>query len=255
MIAAITGASSGIGKEMAKYLSKLGYDVIAIARERTRLEETKKEIEEEYHNKVQILVADLSKTVECIRVHKDIRENYGLVDIFINNAGFGLFGEFTQTNLEIELEMIDTNMKAVHILTKLFLNDMIKQDKGYILNVGSIASFMPGPLMATYYASKSYVLRMTQAIQEELRKKKSRVHVCILCPGPVDTNFNQVAKVRFHLKEASSKDIAKYGIDRMLKRKRIIIPQMKIKMARLLSKIAPDWIVGKVCYRMQEKKK
>ena len=166
-----------------------------------------------------------------------------------------MFGEFTPTNLETELEMIDTNVRAVHILTKLFVKDMVQQDKGYILNVGSIASFMPGPLMATYYASKSYVLRMTQAVQEELKKKKSKVHVCILCPGPVNTNFNQVAKVRFHLKGASSEEIARYAINRMLKKKKIVVPQVKIKMARLLSKIAPDGIVGKVCYHMQEKKK
>ena len=119
----------------------------------------------------------------------------------LNNAGFGAFGEFNSTSLEKELDMINVNIKAVHILTKLFLKDFIKKDKGYILNVASIAAFQAGPLMATYYSSKAYVLRLTLSIYEELRRLKSNVKVSVLCPGPVDTNFkisNQLLTISFY---------------------------------------------------------
>ena len=150
--------------------------------------------------------------------------------------------------------MIDTNIKATHILTKLFLKDMIEKDKGRILNVSSIAGFMPGPLMATYYSTKNYVLRLTQSIKEELNKSKSNVKISVLCPGPVNTNFNNVANVRFALKGLSSEYVAKYAIDKMLKNKTVIVVGWKIKVARLLSKISPDTIVAKICYHMQRRK-
>ena len=151
--------------------------------------------------------------------------------------------------------MIDVNIKAVHILTKLFLQDMVKRDKGYILNVASIAGFMPGPLMATYYSTKAYIVRLTQALYTELKKKKSKVKISALCPGPVNTNFNKVANVKFNLKGQSSEFVAKYGIDEMLKGKTIILPGGKIKIARFLAKISPEKLVARICMKMQEKKK
>ena len=151
--------------------------------------------------------------------------------------------------------MINTNITAVHILTKLFLQDMIKKDKGYILNVASIAGFMPGPLMATYYSTKAYILRLSQSIYTELKKRKSNVSISVLCPGPVATNFNKVAGVKFNLKSMSSEYVAKYAVNKMLKRKLIILPGIKIKIARILAKISPEKLVARVCYHMQEKKK
>ena len=178
---------------------------------------------------VKIVVADLSQ-------ESKIKELYVLckndnIDLLINNAGFGLFGEFDSTDLTREMEMIDVNIRAVHMLTKLFLKDMVKKDSGYILNVASSASFQAGPLMATYYASKSYVQRLTVAIYEELGRKKSKVHVSCLCPGPVKTNFNDVANVDFSMKGLDSDYVAKYAIDKMLKKnKLLIIPGKKMKM-------------------------
>lgn len=151
--------------------------------------------------------------------------------------------------------MIDVNVKAVHILTKLFLQDMVKRDSGYILNVASIAGFMPGPLMATYYSTKAYIVRLTQSLYTELKKKKSKVRVSVLCPGPVNTNFNKVANVHFNLKGQTSKSVAKYAIDKMLKGKLIILPGIKIKLARFLAKISPEKLVARICMMMQEKKK
>ena len=254
MRALVTGASSGIGRDMARYLNSLGYDLIITARDKEKLEELKNELNENNDKLVDVIVKDLSKTEECMSLYNEIKEKYEFVDIVINNAGFGLCGEFKDTNLERELSMIDTNIKAVHILTKLFLKDMVEKDKGRIMNVSSIAGFMPGPLMATYYSTKNYVLRLSQAIKEELNKSKSNVKISVLCPGPVNTNFNNVANVRFALKGVSSEYVAKYGIDKMLKNKTIITVGWKIKIARVLSKIAPDTIVSKVCYHMQRRK-
>ncbi len=150
--------------------------------------------------------------------------------------------------------MIHTNVIAVHMLTKLFLQDMVLKDSGRILNVASVAGFMPGPLMTTYYSTKNYVFRMSEAINKELKKMNSNVKISVLCPGPVNTNFNNVAKVKFNLRQASSEKIAKYAIDKMLKNKFKIIPGIDIKIAKFGSKILPDSILAEICYHMQERK-
>ena len=131
---------------------------------------------------------------------------------------------------------------------------MKEKNSGRILNVASIAGFMPGPLMATYYATKNYVVRLSEAIREELRKEKSKVQISILCPGPVDTNFNKVADVEFALKGLSSEYVAKYAIQKMFKEKFYIVPGWKIKLARIGCKIAPTNLVSKISYNMQKRK-
>lgn len=248
MKALITGASSGIGRDIARYLSNLGYDIIAVARDGEALNLLK-----ELKTKVETISLDLSDNQKCKSLYETVKHKK--IDILVNNAGFGDFGEFTNADLDKELNMIDVNVKAVHILTKLFLKDMVKQDSGYILNVASIAGFMPGPLMATYYSTKAYIVRLTQSLYTELRKKKSKVRVSVLCPGPVNTNFNNVANVKFNLKGQSSEYVAKYAIDQMLKGKLIILPGLKIKVARFLAKISPEKIVARICMKMQEKKR
>lgn len=254
MIALITGASSGIGRDMARYLNLLGYDLIIVARDIEKLKELKNELNSKNNRKVDIIVKDLEKTQNCIDLYEEIKEKYNYIDILINNAGFGLFGKFVDTDLNTELDMIDTNIKAVHILTKLFLKDMVEKDAGRILNVSSVASFSPGPLMSTYYCTKNYVLRLSQAIKEELNKMNSKVKISVVCPGPVNTNFNNVANVRFSLKGLSSEYVAKYAIDNMLKNKFMIPVGLKIKIVKILSKISPDSINAKVSYKMQHKK-
>ena len=150
--------------------------------------------------------------------------------------------------------MINTNVTAVHVLTKLYLKDMIAKNAGHILNVASIAGFMPGPLMATYYATKNYVVSLSRAINRELKKEKSNVKISILCPGPVDTNFNNVAGVKFNLRGKSSEYVANYAIENMLKGKLIILPGITIKLAKAFSEICPDAIKEKIAYHMQKKK-
>lgn len=162
MKALITGASSGIGKDMATILSQKGYELILVSREREKLEQVANELK----TKTEIIPLDLSQPENCKKLYEQAHD----IDLLINNAGFGDCGNFTKTDLEKEIKMIQTNITAYHILTKLYLIDFQKKNSGKILNVASIAGFMPGPLMATYYATKSYVVRLSEGIREELKQ-------------------------------------------------------------------------------------
>lgn len=240
MIALVTGASSGIGKDIARELAKRKYDIIAVARNEDALKDLKSELEKEYNIKVDVRAMDLIDREGCKKLHDDVKSKYGTINILINDAGFGTCGKFTETDLNKELGMIDTNIVALHILTKLFLKDMVEVNSGHILNVASIAGFMPGPLMATYYSTKSYVVRLTQSIRHELFMQGSKVKISALCPGPVKTNFNKVADVKFNLSEADSKFVAKYAIKLMFMNRTLIFPSFTIWFGRLLAKIFPD---------------
>lgn len=246
MKALITGASSGMGRDMAKILSQKGYDLILVARDEKKLEKVKKQLKSE----TKIVVMDISKEENCKKLYEENKD----IDILINNAGFGDCGHFEETSLDKDIQMIHTNIIAYHILTKLYLKEMIKKDSGKILNVASIAGFMPGPLMTTYYSTKNYVVRFSESIREELRRKKSKVQISILCPGPVDTNFNKVADVEFALKGLSSEYVAKYAINKFFKGKFYIVPGWKIKLARIGAKLAPASFVAKISYNMQKRK-
>lgn len=248
MKALVTGASSGIGYEISKYLSKKGYDIIAVARNKEALGNLKKEVK----TNVQVICMDLSINSNCVKLY-ELLENED-IDVLINNAGFGMYGNFDVLDLNKEIKMINVNILACDILTKLFLKKMKERNHGYILNVGSIAGFMPGPLMSSYYASKSYVVKLTEGIRKELKKSKSGVSISVLCPGPVNTNFNETAGVKFAVKPLSSEYVAKYAIDMMFKKKLIIVPGCMIKIARFLSKFAPDNIVAEVVYHIQTRK-
>ena len=249
MKALITGASSGIGYSMAKYLSSLGYDLILVSRDKEKLQRIQRELKTD----VKIVVADLSQEAKLKELYVLLKNDD--IDMLVNNAGFGLFGEFSETDLNTEMDMINVNIRAVHVLTKLFLKDMIKKDSGYILNVSSSAGFQAGPLMATYYATKSYVTKLTLAIYEELRRSKSKVKVSCLCPGPVKTNFNDVANVKFAMKGMDSDKVAKYAIDKTLKGKTIIIPGFKMKMAIFFNRFVSNKFAAKVIYNFQKKKR
>lgn len=248
MKALVTGATSGIGLDIAKYLNSLGFDLILVARNKEKLEE----IQCSLKGQVKIVVMDLS-------IESNAKSLYVLckkedIDVLINNAGFGAFGEFLETDLTNELNMIDLNIKALHTLTKMFLRDMKRKNKGYILNVASSAAFQPGPLMATYYATKAYVLNLTEAIYYELKKEKSNVGISCLCPGPVDTNFNNVAGVSFSVKPLTSEYVAKYAIDKMFEGKLVIVPGFKMKCAKFFGRFLPDKKLMAITYRIQKKK-
>lgn len=248
MLALITGASSGIGRDIARVLSKKGYDLILVARRENRLAELKNELE----TNAEIFTADLTEEAECLKLCSYAEKLD--IDILVNNAGAGLFGEFTQTDLEREIQMIHLNIRAMHILTKFFVTKFTEKDRGVVLNVASSAAFLPGPFMAAYYASKAYVLRLSQAINEELSQKNSQVYISVLCPGPVDTEFNSVANVRFSLKGLSSEYVANMAVRSMLKGKKVIVPGFFMKCSHFFSKLLPDSILVKFASHFQKKK-
>ena len=249
MKALITGASSGIGLDMARYLATKKCEVILVSRNKEKLEE----IQETLPTKVTIIVADLSQEQRVKELYAFAKKEN--IDILINNAGLGDFGPLTDTDLTKDLELINTNIKAVHILTKYFVKDMEKRNTDtYILNVASSAAFQPGPLMSTYYATKSYVYQLTEALYYEEKKKKTKVHVSVLCPGPVATNFNDVAGVKFSVKPLTSAYVARYAIDEMLKNKMLIIPGFKMKCAKFFSRFVSDKFLLRIIYRVQKRK-
>lgn len=248
MKAIITGASSGLGKEFAIQLSKMGYDLVLVARRKDKLKEIKQQLE----TNVEIVCLDLSFPTNCVKLFKKYRKDN--IDILINNAGFGVFGTFDKTPLDKELEMIDTNIVAVHTLTKLFLQKFKKDDDGYIMNVASAAAFQPGPLMASYYASKSYVYNLSAAIWQELKKEKSNVRISVLCPGPVNTEFNDVAGVKFGVKAQESNDVVKYALNQMFKNKLRIIPGFYMRLLLFLEKFVSYKSLLKITYNIQKSK-
>ncbi len=255
MKALITGASSGFGWDMAHILSDMGYDIIAVARRRELLEKLKSELK----TNVEIVCCDITDRTSC----EELAKRAGEVDILINNAGFGVFGSFCETDLDKELTMIDTNVKALHIMTKLFLPEFKKRNSGYIMNVASLASFFPGPLFAAYYATKSYVLRLTQSIQEELRRDKCNVKICVLCPGPAHTGFADAAKVNFGTGSEggiaskvvlTSRAVSEYAIKKMFKNKTVIVPGFIMRCAVFARHLLSDKLLAKAVYTVQSKK-
>lgn len=245
MKALITGGSSGIGKEMAKYLSSLGYDLILVSRNNEEIKKIK------FNTQVKIYSYDLSIEENCYKLYNKIENEK--IDIIINNAGFGAFGDYKNDNLEKEINMIELNIKCLHILTKLFINN---ENTKYILNVSSAAGLLKGgPLMSTYYATKSYVTSYSLALYEELKRNKSDKHISILCPGPVNTNFNNRAGVNFNIKGLNAETVAKYAINKMFKKKLIIIPGFFTKIGIFMTRFIPTKLLLKITYNFQKKKK
>ena len=247
--AVITGASSGIGKVFAEKLSAKGYPLILIARRKERLCEIAKEVK----TKCEIITADLSKEEECFRVWEMLEDRE--IGIFINNAGFGDCGRFQDTKVEKEMDMIHVNVRALHIFMKKVLQKMENQKSGYLLNVASSAGLMPGgPYMATYYATKAYVTSLTRAVAEELREAGSGVYVGCLCPGPVNTEFNDVANVEFALKGISAEFCVNWALKQMKKRKVVIVPSFPMRVAMTVGRFLPVSVYIRIAAHQQKKK-
>ncbi|MBR5348205.1 MAG: SDR family oxidoreductase [Lachnospiraceae bacterium] len=249
--AVITGASSGIGAEFAKQLSGLGYELLLVARRADRL----RSLQRELPGPSKIVKADLSARRGCARVMDAIEDLN--VEIFINCAGFGDFGKFVETDEEKEFSMVDVNIKAVHYFTKHMLRYFReeRQGKGYLLNVASSAGLLPaGPYMATYYATKAYVTSLTRAVSCEMKQEHSPVYVGCLCPGPVNTEFNDVANVSFALPGISPEACVSYAIKKMFQRKTVIVPTLRLRAAVLAGRILPQGVVIPLTARQQRKK-
>ena len=247
--AVVTGASSGIGAEFARQLAQKGYKLILTARRLEKLQEIAQEVKTE----CTIILADLSKEKDCFEFFEKIKQKR--IDIFINNAGFGDCNEFVSGYLQKELDMIDVNIKAMHILMKLVVSKMEREGHGYFLNVASSAGLLPaGPYMATYYATKAYVTSITQAVARELKENESFVYVGALCPGPVNTEFNQVANVEFALKGIRADYCVRYTLRQMKKRQVIIIPTLFMKLATTVGHLVPRTIAVSIASSQQRKK-
>ena len=232
---------------MAKYLSSLGHEVILVAKDEKKLNDVK----EAMPTDTKVYCYDLSVIDNCFLLYDKVKDEK--IDIVINNAGYGIFGDYEMDNIDREMNMIDLNVKCLHILTKLFVNN---KNTKYIMNVASSAGLMKGgPLMSGYYATKSYVCSYSFALYEELRRRGVDKHISVLCPGPVNTNFNKVANVKFNIKSLEAPEVAKYAIDKMFKNKLLIIPGATVRMGVFLSRFLPLKALLKITYNIQDKKR
>ncbi|MDE6833094.1 MAG: SDR family oxidoreductase [Ruminococcus sp.] len=248
MKALVTGATSGIGKAIAMNLHRRGWDLILTGRN----EKVLRKLRKYFGGNTEIITADLSERKEVFKVYDFCKDKN--IDLLVNNAGYGIFGKFHETDLENEISMIDLNITALHILTKLFLRDFRKRDSGYILNVASVAGFMTGALMSSYYASKNYVIRLSSAIYEELRREKSNIKITVLCPGPVNTDFNNRAGVDFSVKPVSAEYVAEYGLKKLFQGKFFALPSLSTKVCAFGQRFVPERILSAIVYNVQKAK-
>jgi hypothetical protein len=253
--ALVTGGSGGIGLELAKVLARNEFDIVLVARSRDTLEAAAGQLEGQHDVTVHVFAADLRRP-DAPEAIADFVSNENIpIEVLVNNAGFGLGGEFAETDVTRELEMIQVNIAALTHLTKLFLPQMIKRKSGRILNLASTAAFQPGPLQAVYYASKAYVLSFSEALAEELRD--TGVTVTALCPGPTRTDFASTAGVGnsrlftlFGVAEAD--DVAEYGFQAMMAGKRVAIPGFRNKLVAQANRFSPRALTAKVARFAQE---
>ncbi|MBQ1853346.1 MAG: SDR family oxidoreductase [Lachnospiraceae bacterium] len=245
----ITGASSGIGTEFARAFSKKGCKLILVARRADRLHALAAEL----GTPCEVLPADLSEEKEVLRIAELTKDQK--VDILINCAGFGLLGAETAVDLAEELNMIDVNIRAVHILTKIFLEQMIARNSGAILNVASSAGLLPaGPYLNTYYATKAYVASFTQGLAAELEDMRRNVYVAALCPGPVNTEFTAVARGSQWDNGISAEKCVSYAMKQMEKGKRVIVPGFTVRAGLFFSRFLSKKAIARFVGRFQKKK-
>jgi short-subunit dehydrogenase len=253
--ALITGASGGIGYELALLFARDGYDCILVARSQDKLKGLAERLESEHRIKTLVLAKDLSKASAVDEIFEEVTAAPMQVDVLVNNAGFPVFGLFNQTDLQVELEMLQVNVMALTALTKLFLKGMVERRAGRILNLASTAAFLPGPLMAVYYASKAYVLSFSQALSNELRG--TGVTVTALSPGPTRTGFQKRGVmedsrlVQGQIADAAS--VALAGYRGLMAGKTIVIPGFSNKLIPWVVRLSPRGVVTRVVHRMQER--
>ena len=249
----ITGASSGIGREFARRYAAMGCRLILTARRADRLQALAKELHAAHGTECRIEAADLSRAEECSHLCEVLADEH--IDIFINNAGFGVCGSILETDEAREEEMIQVNVAAMARLFRAVVRKMNTQGGGTILNVASSAGLLPGgPYMAGYYASKAYVVSMTRGVAEELREMHSPVYVCALCPGPVDTEFNERADVVFALRGISPELCVEEAMRGMLHHKTIIVPSALMRAATTAQRFMPMAILMPIMAHQQKKK-
>ena len=253
--ALITGASGGIGYELALHFARDRFDCILVARSRDKLDELAARLESEFRVKTLVVARDLSKPTAVDEIYEEVSAASMSIDVLVNNAGFPVYGRFVDTDWQTELDMLQVNVVALTALTKLFVRGMVERRNGRILNLASTAAFVPGPLMAVYYASKAYVLSFSQALANELQG--TGVTVTALAPGPTRTGFQKRGVmedsrlVRGQI--ADAKSVAAAGYRGMMRGKTIVIPGFSNKLIPWVARVSPRGTVTRVVRRMQER--
>ncbi|MFL5728953.1 MAG: SDR family NAD(P)-dependent oxidoreductase [Cytophagaceae bacterium] len=251
----ITGASSGIGMELARVFARHNHDLVIVARNEAKLNDLAKELQEKYQVRVKVIAKDLTQVNAADLLYSQLRHEKISIDVLINNAGFGTFGHFVDSTLRLQTEMMQLNMIALTQLCHLFGKEMIKAGKGHILNVASTAAFQPGPLMSVYFATKAYVLSLSEALHNELSDRG--VSVSCLCPGLTETGFQKVAVMEEAglvkgKKMMSAAEVAETAYEGLKKNKTIIIPGFKNKFLAFSVRLSPRNLVTKVIRSLQE---
>ena len=244
--ALVTGASSGIGYEISRVLASQGHDLVLVARGEENLRQLARYLEREYQINTHYIAADLSDANSAQAIYDKVKQENIPVDILVNNAGSGYWGPFTALETERDIQALQTNVVALTQLTKLFSRDMVKRGLGKILNIGSVAGFMPGPFMAVYHASKAYVVSFSLALRSEL--KGTGVSVTAFCPGPTSSGFHNIAgtidlPILKKVNMMGSAQVAKLAVKAMHKRKSVEVPGLLNKLAVLAPRLLPRWLI------------
>lgn len=241
MKALVTGASSGLGLEVCKLLAQRGYDIVGVSRHEGEFAKLKDDFKERKFEFISFDLSNSNNVKSLIEKTKDIDFDY-----FYDNAGFGMIGHFDDGNIEKEMKMVDVNVKAAHMLLKEFVTRFYKKDKGNILVTASAAAFAPAPYMTPYYSTKAYMYYLCLGYWRELKERKSKVKLSVLCPGPVNTNFEKAGNVKFNIKPISCEKCAAYAVKKSLKGKTVIVPSFKIKLLHFFSHLFPKKFITKV---------
>ncbi len=257
MTALITGASSGIGLELARVFAEHGHDVVLVARSEATLQSLAAELKAR-DVRAHVIVADLSVPGAAKAVVDRVRDLALEIDVLVNNAGYGVYGLFLETSLDAELAMIQVNIVALTELTKRLLPAMVARKRGKILNVASTAAFLPGPLMAVYYATKAYVLSFSEAIANEL--EGTGVTVTALCPGPTASGFQAAARLEESRLVAgktlpTSREVAEAGYDALMRGTRVYVHGLSNKLTVQLPRLFPRGVITKVVRYVQERRR
>lgn len=252
----ITGATSGIGYELAKLFAQAGFQLVLTARNEPKLRQVAHELSKSFDVTVKTIAKDLSSATAADEIYQEVKRGLLEVDILVNNAGFGAHGLFSDIPLSREIEMMQLNMISLTVLTKHFLKDMLKRNHGKILNVASTASFLPGPLMAVYYATKAYVLSFSEALSSELQG--SGVTVTALCPGSTRTGFQKAAglkDVKFvQMTMMDPERVAKDGYAALMKGKSLVISGLSNQIMISAVRFLPRNFVTRALKQIQAKK-
>ncbi|PCJ13926.1 MAG: short-chain dehydrogenase [Gammaproteobacteria bacterium] len=248
--ALITGASFGFGNELAKLFAKDGYNLILVARSEDKLKDLAEQLRQQYQIDVLVMAKDLFSPTAPNEIYQALKDADQVVDVLVNNAGFGTYGRFSEIEAENDMNLVQLNVATVTLMTKLFLKDMVARDSGRILNVASMAAFMSGPYMATYFASKAYVMSFTEAVAEEVQG--SGVKIMALCPGVASTNFQATAKNeaaiiggKFDSLMMTAEQVVSAGYKDFMNDKVISIPGLSNKATALMVRFIPRRLMTK----------